>query len=83
MVISGNPQCCNSIVANVSINSKHEHPSGQPPGLPGFRGFVPSELPRGCPGVGPIIYYRSTKLSMMPHEDTFQLQTDLPSIAAL
>ena len=39
-------------------------------------GFVPSELP----GVRPIIYYQSTKLSVMPHEGTFQLQTDLLSI---
>ena len=34
-----------------------------------------------CPGVGPIIKVSSCQL--MPHEGTFQLQTDLPSIAAL
>ena len=69
-----------------SINSKREHPPGQPPGFctyfqPGSRGFVPSELPGGCPGVGLIIKVPSCQL--MPHEGTFQLQTDLPSIAAL
>ena len=71
---------------NASINSKREHPPGQPPGFctyfqPGSQGFVPSELPRGCPGVGPIIKVPSCQL--MPHEGTFQLQTDLPSIATL
>ena len=39
-----------------SINSKREHP---PPGVctyfqPGSRGFVPSELPGGCPGVARV-----------------------------
>ena len=60
-----------------------------PPGAPGVLhllsarvpGFVPSELPGGCPRVGPIIKVPSRQL--MPHEGTFQLQTDLPSIAAL
>ena len=33
-----------------------------------------------CPGVGPIIKVPSCQL--MPHEGTFQLETDLPSIAA-
>ena len=61
-------------------------PPGQPPGFctyfqPGSRRFVPSELPEGCPGVGPIIKVPSRQL--MPHEGTFQLQTDLPSIATL
>ena len=49
--------------------------------LPGSRGFVPSELPKGCLGFGPIIKVPSCQL--MPQESTFQLQTDLPSIAAL
>ena len=40
-----------------------------------------SELPGGCPGVGPIIKVPSCQL--MPHEGIFQLQTDLPSIATL
>ena len=53
-----------------------------PPGFctylqPGSRGFVPSELP----GVGPIIKVPICQL--MPHKGTFQLQTDLPSVAAL
>ena len=39
-------------------------------------GFVPFELP----GVRAIITVSSCQL--MPHEGTFQLQTDLPSIAA-
>ena len=61
-------------------------PPGQPPGFctyfqPGSRGFDPTELPGGCPGVGLIIKVPSCQL--MPHEGTFQLQTDLPSIAAL
>ena len=61
-------------------------PPGKPPGFCtyfplGSRGFVPSELPGGCPGVGPIIKVPTCQL--MPHEGTFQLQTDLPSIAAL
>ena len=61
-------------------------PSGQPPGFctyfqPWSQGFVPSELPGGCPGVGLIIKLPSCQL--MPHEGTFQLQTDLPSITAL
>ena len=66
-----------------SINSKHEHP---PPGNP--RGFAPIFSPGpedlyhlNCPGVGPIIKVPSCQL--MPHEGTFQLQTDLPSIATL
>ena len=57
-----------------------------PPGNP--RGFAPifSPGPRdlyhlNCPGVGPVIKVPSCQL--MPHEGTFQLQTDLPSIAAL
>ena len=61
-------------------------PSGQPPGFctyfhPGSPGFVPSGLPGGCPGVGPIIEVPSCQL--MLHEGTFQLQTDLPSVDAL
>ena len=70
-------------VPNASVNSKHEHPPpGQPPGFctyfqPGSRGFVPSELPGGCPGVEPIIKVPSCQF--LPHEGTFQLQTDLPS----
>ena len=70
-----------------SINSKHEHPPPrQPPGFctyfqPRSQGFVPSELPGGCPGVGPIIKVPSCQL--MPDEGTFQLQTDLPSAATL
>ena len=69
-------------IIDASINSKREHPPGQTPGFlsyfqPGSLGFVPSELP----GVGPIIKVPSCQL--MPHEGTFRLQTDLPSIAAL
>ena len=68
---------------NASTNSKGEHPPGQPPGFctyfqPGSRGFIPSELPGGCPGVGPIIKVPSCQL--MLHKGTFQLQTDLPSM---
>ena len=68
--------------SNASINSKREYPPGQPPGFctyfqPWSRTFVPSELP----GVGPII--KVPRYLLMPHEGTFQLQTDLPSIAAL
>ena len=48
---------------------------------PGSQGFLRFELHGGCPGVGPIIKVPSCQL--MPHEGTFQLQTDLPSIAAL
>ena len=71
---------------NASINSKREDPPGQSPRFctyfqPESRGFVPSELPGSCPGVGPIIKVPSCQL--MPHEGTFQLQTDLPSIANL
>ena len=57
-----------------------------PPGNP--RGFAPIFTPGPgdfyhlhCPGVGPIIKVPSCQL--MPHEGTFQLQTDIPSIAAL
>ena len=50
----------------------------------GVPGFVPSELPGGCLGAALgsdlLSIIVSTK---MPHEGTFQLQTDLPSIAAL
>ena len=71
---------------NASVNSKHEHPPRQPPGFctyfhPGSPEFVPSGLPGGCPGVGPIIKVPSCQL--MLHEGTFQLQTDLPSVDAL
>ena len=62
--------------------SKRDPPQGNP------RGFAPifSPSPRdlyhlNCPGVGPIIKVPSCQL--MPHEVTFQLQTDLPSIAPL
>ena len=48
---------------------------------PGSPEFVPSGLPGGCPGVGPIIKVPSCQL--MLHEGTFQLQTDLPSVDAL
>ena len=65
-----------------SINSKREHPPGN------LQGFAPTFSPGpgicinlNCPGVGPIIKVPSYQL--MPHEGTFQLQTDLPSIAAL
>ena len=71
-----------------SVNSKREHPPppGKPPEFctyfhPGSPGFVPSGLPGGCPGVGPIIKVPSCQL--MLHEGTFQLQTDLPSVDAL
>ena len=67
-----------------SVNCKREHPPppGQPPGFctyfhPGSPGFVPS----GLPGGGPITKVPSCQL--MLHEDTFQLQTDLPSVDAL
>ena len=57
-----------------------------PPGNP--RSFAPIFSPGpedlyhlNCPGVGPIIKVPSCQL--MPHEGTFQLQTDLPSIATL
>ena len=43
------------------------------------QGFVPSELPGDCREVEPIIEVPSCQL--MPHEGTFQLQTDLLSIA--
>ena len=69
---------------NASINSKREHPS--PQGNP--RGFAPIFSPGpedlyhlNCPGVGPII--KAPSCQLMPHEGTFQLQTDLPSIATL
>ena len=67
--------------ANASINSKREPPGFCTYFQPGSRGYVPSELPGGCPEVGPIIKVPSCQL--MPHKGTFQLQTDLPSIAAL
>ena len=75
----------NTDVMHQSIPSANI-PPGQPPRFctyfqPGSRGFVPSELPGGCPGVGPIIKVPSCQL--MPHEGIFQLQTDLPSIATL
>ena len=57
-----------------------------PPGNP--RGFAPIFSPSpgdlyhlNCPGVGLIIKVPSCQL--MLHQGTFQLQTDLPSIAAL
>ena len=43
--------------------------------------FVPSELPRGRTYYLSIVKIPSCQL--MPHGETFQLQTDLPSIAAL
>ena len=45
-------------------------------------GFVPSELPRGC--LIKVLYIIKVPCcQLIPHECTFQLQTDLPSIAAL
>ena len=66
-----------------SVNSKSEHaPLMQPLGFctyfqPRSQGFVPCESPGDCPEVASIIKVPSCQL--MPHEGTFQLQTDLPS----
>ena len=58
-------------IMHQSVNSGCQH-LPPPPDNPGVLhllsaqvpGFVRSELPRGCRGVGPIIYYQSTKLSV-------------------
>ena len=75
-----------NFIMHQSIPSANMPPPRQPPGFctyfqPGSRGFVPSGLPGGCPGVGPVIKVPSCQL--IPHQGTFQLQTDLPSIATL
>ena len=68
-----------------SVNSKSEHPPSRNPS--GFAPIfskspkLPSESPEDCPEVEPIIKVPSCQL--MPHKGTFQLQTDLPSIAAV
>ena len=76
---------CETPSTYASISSKREHP---PPPRTTPRGFAPIfSLGPGdlynmnCPGVGPIIKVKSCQL--MPHEGIFQLQADLPSIAAL
>ena len=57
-------------------------PPGNPRGFAPIFGSGPGDLYRlNCPGVGPIIKVPTCQL--MPHEGTFQLQTDLPSIASL
>ena len=47
-------------------------------------GFVPSELPEGCTGIaqGSDVLYiiKVQSCQLMPHEGTFKLPTDLPSI---
>ena len=45
---------------------------------PGSQEFVPSELPRGLD-----LLSKNKDAQLMPHEGTLQLQTDLPSIAAV
>ena len=68
-----------------SVNSESEHPPSR--NSSGFAPIfsqgpkLPSESPEDCPEVKPIIEVPSCQL--MPHEGTFQLQTDLPSIAAV
>ena len=69
-------------------NSKHENAPEKPPELctyfqPGSQGFVPSELHGGCTGSHLLSIIEVPSCQLMPHEHTFQLQTDLPSIAAL
>ena len=67
------------------VNSKSEHPPSRNPS--GFAPIfsqgpkLPSESPGDCLEVEPIIEVPSCQL--MPHEGTSQLQTDLPSIAAV
>ena len=64
-----------------SIPSAKISPSNTRGFAPIFR-LGPGDLYHlNCPGVGPILKVPSCQL--MPHEGTFQLQTDLPSIAAL
>ena len=69
-----------------SISSANISP-GNPQGFAPIFSPAPGDLchlncmPGGCPGVGPIIKVPSCQL--MPDEGTFQLQTDLSSIAAL
>ena len=70
------------VVMHQSVPSANIPPPGNP------RDFAPIFSPGqgnlyhlNCPGVAPIIRVPSCQL--MPHEGTFQLQTDLPSIAAL
>ena len=57
-------------------------PPGNPQGLKPIFGPAPENLYHlNCPGVESIITVPSCQL--MPHEGTFQLQTDPPPIAAL
>ena len=66
-----------------SIPSANIPPPGNPWGFAPIFSPSPGDLYHlNCPGVGLIIKVPSCQL--MPHEGTFQLQTDLPSsIAAL
>ena len=68
LVHHGNlPDGIDSQIMHQSIPSANIPPGNRRGFAPTFSpvpGFVPSELPGGCPGVGPIIYYQSTKLSV-------------------
>ena len=43
-------------------------------------GFVPSEFPGGSPGSNLLHNVKVPSCQIMPHEGTFQLQTDVPSL---
>ena len=71
-----------------SISSKREHPPGQPPGFaPIFSPGPGDSYHLNCPGVSQgselLSMIKIPSCQLMPHEGTFQLQTDLPSIAVL
>ena len=54
-------------------------PPGSPQGFPPIFGLGPGDLYHlNCPGVGPTYIITVLSCQLMPHEGTFQLQTDLP-----
>ena len=74
---------------NASVNSKRQHPPPrQPPGFCTYFQPRPRDLYHlNCPGVARgsdlLSIIKVPSCQLMPHEDTSQLLTDLPSIAAL
>ena len=77
-----------STLCYASINSKREHPPGNPRGFAPLFSPDPGDLYHlNCPGVAwgsdLLSIIKVSNCQLMPHEGTFQLQTDLPSSAAL
>ena len=73
------------IANNASVNSKHQHPPGQPPGIfpnfqPGSRDLYHLNFPGVPRGSNLLHNVKVPSCQLIPDEGTFQLQTDVPSL---